>query len=176
SNQTLHGQHLRHFFQLLSRSLVGWMVAVGQRPAAAMSQALRPRWSVLWPSRLPVIRQARPGTAAVSFNNRCNDYFDQSKGPTQANPSRRPRPSLLHTWSSRCSRQEIWRNLFLRTATAGRVVSHGAERRPRLAARSGRDGGSRDGGFGGGVPRSCSGEVKHDELRSARRMRDSGCS
>uniref|UniRef100_A0A453E897 Uncharacterized protein n=1 Tax=Aegilops tauschii subsp. strangulata TaxID=200361 RepID=A0A453E897_AEGTS len=64
--------HLRHFFQLLSRSLVGWMVAVGQRPAAAMSQALRPRWSVLWPSRLPVIRQARPGTAAVSFNNRCN--------------------------------------------------------------------------------------------------------
>ncbi|XP_037404548.1 probable choline kinase 2 [Triticum dicoccoides] len=38
-----------------------------------MSQALRPRWSVLWPSRLRVIRQARPGTAAVSFNNRCND-------------------------------------------------------------------------------------------------------
>ncbi|VAH57986.1 unnamed protein product [Triticum turgidum subsp. durum] len=48
------------------------MVAGGQRPSPAMSQALRPRWSVLWPSRLRVIRQARPGTAAVSFNNRCN--------------------------------------------------------------------------------------------------------
>ncbi|XP_020191035.1 probable choline kinase 2 [Aegilops tauschii subsp. strangulata] len=58
------------------------MVAVGQRPAAAMSQALRPRWSVLWPSRLPVIRQARPGTAAVSFNNRCNDRPLRHAPPT----------------------------------------------------------------------------------------------
>uniref|UniRef100_A0A453E825 Uncharacterized protein n=1 Tax=Aegilops tauschii subsp. strangulata TaxID=200361 RepID=A0A453E825_AEGTS len=80
------GQHLRHFFQLLSRSLVGWMVAVGQRPAAAMSQALRPRWSVLWPSRLPVIRQARPGTAAVSFNNRCNGGLFQQTALSRSVP------------------------------------------------------------------------------------------